>query len=277
MKLNSNYFLVLFVFLVNWKTISCRGEHGNSANFETLQKSDSLYQDTIKYPKVYYLPSLQNLTLKSPILKDEAFATQDDEISFIVGDILILSVDEKLIYLELLPKTSEDNFYYIQLISQNLNDNKFDLIKKWEGINTNGEQIKLSDFFKSNFEEISTFLKSENLSFLTQKLDFKDSVKFQNNVLTEKFEEYKNELNDLSIINQIEIKSNSSQPVILNKVLQNQICPNCGNILIYKSDILGEIISDDKKTNLLIIGILEHINHSPSALQIRFINLKENL
>ncbi|MET3730466.1 hypothetical protein [Moheibacter stercoris] len=273
MKLFSKYFLFIFLLFINWITLSCKENQLNSSNNFISQRSELTIYDTIEFPNIYHIPSLQELTLKSSILSKEAFGIHEDEIRFITGDIIILSIEKKLIYIELLAKTTEDNSNYIQLISQNLNDNKFEIIKKWEINNSNGEIVNLKDFFHENFEKISLILKNENSIFLSKNLEFKDYSQIQNIILTEKFEEHKDEMNDLKIISQLIIKSNQPQPLNLSELSQNQICPNCDSLLIYKSDFLGELISTEKELRILIIGILEHINHSPSALQIRLINL----
>lgn len=64
----------------------------------------------------FQMPSLQKLADQSPILKAEAFGNDNEQIRYIVGDIIILSVDNKIDYLNLLPKTSEDDNFYINLV-----------------------------------------------------------------------------------------------------------------------------------------------------------------
>jgi len=94
--------LLIFLFLIGVLTTfgltvnSCaKTDKPNHKNQVVTSKIDSSANEKATY---FQMPSLQKLADRSPILRTEAFGNENEEIRHIVGDILILSVGEKIAY-----------------------------------------------------------------------------------------------------------------------------------------------------------------------------------
>ncbi|WP_347219123.1 hypothetical protein [Chryseobacterium sp.] len=214
---------------------------------------------------IFRLPDLEKLTDKSPILTTEGFGNENEESRFIVGDIIILSANEKLSYLNLLPKTTEDDSYTIHLIIQDLKDNSFKIAKQWVIDLDNSESNILTDFYKKNKREIIEIFKIENLSFLNDKISFNsyDTIK----EINLKYDDENNELKGITIFN------NNQKSANIKNIPEKALCPECDSLMLYKGDYLGSISLKTNSRKILIVGFLEQLSLSPPALHIRFINL----
>ncbi|MBV6878679.1 hypothetical protein NG800_002205 [Epilithonimonas ginsengisoli] len=86
--------LLIFLFLIGVLTTfgltvnSCsKTDKPDHKNQVAISKIDSSSHEKATY---FQMPSLQKLADRSPILKAEAFGNENEEIRYIVGDILIL-------------------------------------------------------------------------------------------------------------------------------------------------------------------------------------------
>lgn len=263
---------LMFIGLVTFTILtSCSNKKNETSNPKKEKKISVTNKDTIRIENnnFFHLPDLQKLVDYSPILKKESFG--DGDIRFIVGDALILSTTKQITYLNLLPKTSEDDNYYIHLIVQSWNNGKPKTLKKWTINNESGNLISLQDFYEGYIDEIREILKKEEISFVNQKISF-IPYKKDNIILTST---YKNVENEFKELNSVAINSKDTHTILLQKDSKNTFCPECDSLLIYKTDILGEIIMEKQAKKILLIGFLEQIDQSPSALHLRFIDLKE--
>lgn len=217
----------------------------------------------------FHMPSLQKLAEKSPILKAEAFGNENEEIRYLVGDILILSVDTKIAYLSLLPKTTEDDNFYINLVVQDKNDNVPKVAKEWLINNEDGHSIVLSEFYESFKDEISGILQKEKTQLLSQNLSLLPYDQIKETYLKRT---YKTVENDSQELTKVQIDFRNQKSIFLDQISKNQLCSECKSLMIYNGDFLGEISMDKQKTKVLILGFLERVDQSPSALHIRFVS-----
>lgn len=261
---------LMFIGLVTFTILtSCSNKKNETSNLKKEKKISVTNKDTIRIENnnFFHLPDLQKLVDYSPILKKESFG--DGDIRFIVGDALILSTTKQITYLNLLPKTSEDDNYYIHLIVQSWNNGKPKTLKKWTINNESGNILSLEDFYNSSIDEISGILKKEEILFINQKISFKNYKK-DNIIITCTYKNGKNEFKEL---NTVAINSKDANTILLQQYSNNTFCPECDSLLIYKTDILGELRIGKQK--ILLLGFLEQIDQSPSALHLRLIDLKE--
>lgn len=261
------HFLMLIGIITLTALTSCSNKKKEISNPKKEKRLSINNKDTIRIENnnFFHLPDLQKLIDYSPGLKKESFG--DGEIRFIVGDALILSTTKQITYLNLLPKTSEDDNYYIHLIVQSWNNGKPKTLKKWTISNESGNIISLKDFYDSYKDEISEILKKEEILFTNQNISFKpykkDSIIITNT--------YKNGENRFKALSSVSINSKNADTILL----QQGFCPECDSLLIYKTDILGELRIEKQAKKILLLGFLEQIDQSPSALHLRLIDLKE--
>ncbi|WP_426475813.1 hypothetical protein [Chryseobacterium balustinum] len=230
-----------------------------------ISKTDTLIENNV----FFQLPSLQKLVEESPILKKEAF---ESEIKYIVGDAIILSADKKIAYLNLLPKTSEDDNYYIHLVIQNWDNDSPKIAKKWTINNQSGDMIILSDFYENYKDEISELFKNEGIVLLNQKPSFKSYNQVSNiNIKST----YKNANDEFKELSKIEIDSKNTTSILLQQDSKKSFCVECDSLLVYKTDFLGELFFEKQGKKILLLGFLEQINQSPSALHLRLVGLRK--
>ncbi|REC60670.1 hypothetical protein DRF65_19700 [Chryseobacterium pennae] len=254
--------LLIITVLFNYSCTKAKIEQQNIERNNILPKT-SLERNN-EY--TFRLPDLEKLTDKSPILTTEGFGNENEESRFIVGDIIILSANEKLSYLNLLPKTTEDDSYTIHLIIQDLKDNSFKIAKQWVIDLDNSDSNILTDFYKKNKVEIAKIFKNENLSFLSDKISFNSYDAIKNIQLKYNYENTEQkEITEITILNKKQKISNI-------QISKKTLCPECDSLVIYKGDYLGSI-SLANNNKLLILGLLEQVSLSPSALHIRFVRL----
>lgn len=270
-------FLLPIIFIL----ISCSGKEKESillspetwhwrSEDKTEQKAieaqKHLPEKALEENSEFRLLDLEKLIDKSPILKTEGFGNENEESRFIVGDIIILSANEKLSYLNLLPKTTEDNSYIIHLIIQDLKDNSFQVAKQWVIELDNSDSNTLAEFYEKNKIEIAKIFKNEHLTLLNDKISFNsyDSIKD----IHLKYDYGNTEQREITGINIF----NKNQKLSNIQTSKKTLCPECDSVIIYKGDYLGSIsLANNKK--LLILGLLEHVSLSPSALHVRFVRL----
>lgn len=253
-------------------TNSCSETKINSKSLVENKLEDNATQNsaTVVKPAAFQLPPLQELAMSSPTLEKESFDNGIQEIKFIAGDLLILSFDRKIAYLNLLPKTTEDDIYNINLVIQNLDSNVPTVAKKWTINNESGEVIILADFYENYKNVIKEIFDREGIMFLQKKLSFKIYDQIKDVIIKSK---YKKGGNDLQEIKTVEIFSKNHKPIYLQRYSKNTLCVECDSLLLYKGDYLGEISIDEQSKKLLVLGFLEQIDHSPSALHIRLVYL----
>ena len=274
--------LLNFLFLIGLMTIiglnlssysesksTTKTDKPDRKNQVITSKIDSSANEKIVF---FHMPSLQKLADKSPILYAEAFGNEDEKIRYIVGDILILSVDTKIAYLSLLPKTTEDDNSYINLVVQNKNDNIPTVAKEWLINNDDGESTVLAEFYESFKDEILGILEKEKTQPLNQKLSLLPYEQMKETSLKRIFKTSENDLPELA---KVQIDFNNQKSIILDQTSKNQLCSECKSLIIYNGDFLGEISIDIQKTKILILGFLERVDHSPSALHIRFVSAEK--
>lgn len=80
---------------------------------------------------------------------------------------------------------------------------------------------------------------------------------------------------DLQELAKVQIDLNDHKTIFLDRISKNQLCSECKSIIIYNGDLLGEITMDKQKTKILILGFLERIDLSPSALHVRLVSLEK--
>lgn len=265
-------FLMLIAFNAFILFISCSGKK-NETDKSTQQRKISIAKtDTIadEEPSFFQLPDLQKLADASPNLRKEAFG--NNGIRYIAGDAIILSAGKKLTYLNLLPKTSEDNNYYIQLVAQDWGHSEPEIVKTWTINDESGNIISLKDFYKSYKDEIASILKEERIPISRQRISFRPYHRVKDIVIKNT---YKNIGNELRELNTVAISSGNKTIILLKKNSGNIFCPECGSLPIYQTDILGELSIEKQKEKILLMGFLEHMDQSPSALHIRFIDCKD--
>ncbi|PWN66520.1 hypothetical protein [Chryseobacterium oncorhynchi] len=253
--------LLIIAILFNYSCTKTKIEQKSIENNNILPKTS--LEDNNEH--TFRLPDLDKLADKSPILKAEGFGNENEELRFIVGDIIILSADKKLVYLNLLPKTTEDNSYVIHLIVQNLEDNSSKIAKKWIIDLDNSDQNTLMDFYKKNKVEINKIFKNENLSFLNDKILFNSYNTIKDINLKYNYEN--DEVRGITVFNK------NQKIVNIQKISGKTLCPECDSLRIYKGDYLGSISFKANTKKLLILGLLEQVSLSPSALHIRFVSL----
>ncbi len=232
---------------------------------EKIVKKDTLIADKQLF---FQLPSLLQLAEKSPILKKEGFGNEA-ETKFIVGNVIILSFDKKLVYLNLLPKTTEDDTYIIHLMEQDLKNNTTKIIKEWFINNSEGSEINLVDFYESSKNEISEIFKNHNLQSIGKKLIFKPYSSVKNIKIKKIFETTNDELE----IKTLDILENDKRAISLKQNSKNTFCIECNSLKIYQADFIGQISIENENHKILVLGLLERINLSPSAIHIRFVYL----
>ncbi|MGE8552815.1 MAG: hypothetical protein ACN6OB_02620 [Chryseobacterium jejuense] len=256
------YHLLLIMILFNY---SCKESKTEQKAIEDQKHlSERSLEKNNEY--TFRLPDLEKLIDKSPILKAEGFGNENEELRFIFGDIIILSANEKLSYLNLLPKTTEDNSYIIHLIIQDLKDNSFKIAKQWVIELDNSDSSTLTDFYEKNKIEIAKIFKNENLTFLSNKISFNSYDAIKNIQLKYNYENTEQkEITEITILNKKQKLSNI-------QISKKTLCPECDSLVIYKGDYLGSI-SLANNNKLLILGLLEQVSLSPSALHIRFVRL----
>ena len=268
--------LLIILFLIGLMTTfgltvnSCsKTDKPDYKNQVVTSKIDSSSNEKATY---FQMPSLQKLADRSPILKAEAFGNENEEIRYIVGDILILSVDEKIAYLSLLPKTTEDDSHYINLVIQDKSDNIPKVAKEWLINNDDGQSIVLSEFYESFKDEILVILEKEKTKPLGQKLSLLSYDQMKETSLKRIFETTEHDSQELA---KVQIDFNDHKTIFLDRTSKNQLCSECKSIIIYNGDFLGEISMDKQKTGILILGFLERIDLSPSALHVRLVSLEK--
>lgn len=266
-----------FLFLIGVITIIGLNLNSCSKSTTKIDKPDhknqivtSKIDSSVNEKTVFFqMPSLQKLADKSPILKAEAFGNENEEIRYLVGDVLILSVDTKIAYLSLLPKTTEDDNFYINLVVQNRNDSVPTVAKEWLINNDDGHSIVLAEFYENFKDEILEILHKEKIQPLNQKLSLLTYDQIKETYLKRT---YKTIGNDLQELTKVQIDFNNQKSIFLDQTSKNQLCSECRSLTIYNGDFLGEISMDKQKTKILILGFLERIDQSPSALHIRFVS-----
>lgn len=268
--------LLIFLFLIGVLTTfgltvnSCaKTDKQNHKNQVITSKIDSSANEKATY---FQMPSLQKLADRSPILRAEAFGNENEEIRYIVGDILILSVGEKIAYLSLLPKTTEDDSHYINLVVQDKSDNIPKVAKEWLINNDDGQSIVLSEFYESFKDEILVILEKEETKPLGQKLSLLSYDQMKETSLKRIFKTTEHDSQELA---KVQIDYNDHKTIFLDRTSKNQLCSECKSIIIYNGDFLGEISMDKQNTKILILGFLERIDLSPSALHVRLVSLEK--
>lgn len=272
-KLLNFLFLIGSITIVGLNLNSCsesksttKTDKPDQKNKVVTSKIDSSANEKIVF---FHMPSLQKLADKSPVLKAEAFGNENEEIRYLVGDILILSVDTKIAYLSLLPKTTEDDNFYINLVVQDKHDNVPKVAKEWLINNEDGQSIVLSEFYESLKGEISGILQKEKTQPLSQNLSLLPYDQIKETYLKRTYKTIENDSQELTKV-QIDFKNQKS--IFLDQISKNQLCSECKSLMIYNGDFLGEISLDKQKTKILILGFLERVDQSPSALHIRFVS-----
>lgn len=172
-----------------------------------------------------------------------------------------------MVYLNLLPKTTEDDTYIIHLVEQDLKNNTTKIIKEWFINNSEGSDINLVDFYESSKNEISEIFKNHNLQSIGKKLIFKPYSSVKNIKIKNIFETTNDELE----IKSLDILKNDKQAISLKQNSKNTFCVECNSLKIYQADFIGQISIENHK--ILVLGLLERINLSPSAIHIRFVYL----
>ena len=190
---------------------------------------------------------------------------------YIVGDIIILSVDKKIVYLNLLPKTSEDDNFYINLVIQNKTDNIPKIANEWLINNEDGNSIILAEFYENYKDEILEILHKEKIQLLNKNLSLKPYGQIEDTYFKST---YRNIENDMQVLSKVQINFSDQKSIFLDQNSKNQLCAECNSILLFKGDFLGELTDDNNSTKILVLGFLEQIDHSPSALHLRFLNLQ---
>lgn len=255
-------YLLIIAILFNYSCTKTKIEQ------KPIEKNNFLPKRSLEENNEYTfrLPDLEKLTDHSPILQVEGFGNENEELRFIVGDIIILSANEKLSYLNLLPKTTEDNSYIIHLIIQDLKDNSFKIAKQWVIELDNSDSSILTDFYEKNRVEIAKIFKNENLTFLSDKISFNSYDAIKDIHLKYDYENTEQKkITGITIFNKTQKLSNI-------QTSKKTLCPECDSLIIYKGDYLGSI-SLANNNKLLILGLLEQVSLSPSALHVRFVRL----
>ena len=174
--------------------------------------------------------------------------------------------------MSLLPKTTEDDNSYINLVVQNKNDNIPTVAKEWLINNDDGESTVLAEFYESFKDEILGILEKEKTQPLNQKLSLLPYEQMKETSLKRIFKTSENDLPELA---KVQIDFNNQKSIFLDQTSKNQLCSECKSLIIYNGDFLGEISIDKQKTKILILGFLERVDHSPSALHIRFVSAEK--
>lgn len=247
---------------------SIKADKPKNENKVVASKIDSAADGNIAF---FQMPSLQKLTDQSPILKTEAFGNDNEQIRYIVGDIIILSVDKEIAYLNLLPKTSEDDNFYINLVIQNKTDNIPKIAKEWLINNEDGNSIILAEFYENYKDEILEILHKEKIQLLNKNLSLKPYGQIEDTYFKST---YRNIENDMQVLSKVQINFSNQKSIFLNQNSKNQLCPECKSLIIFKGDFLGELSNHDNSTRILVLGFLEQIDQSPSALHVRLVNLE---
>ena len=76
-------------------------------------------------------------------------------------------------------------------------------------------------------------------------------------------------------ITKVQIDFRNHKSIFLDQISKNQLCSECKSLMIYNGDFLGEISLDKQKIKILILGFLERVHQSPSALHIRLFSLEK--
>ncbi len=270
--MKTNCFLMLIAFNAFILFISC-SDKKNETDKSMQQRKISIAKTDRRAdeePSFFQLPDLQKLADDSPVLRKEAFGKNG--IRFITGNVMILSTGKRLTYLNLLPKTSEDNNYYIQLVTQDRDHSEPEIVKTWTINNESGNIISLKGFYKSYKDEIAGILKEEGIPVSKQSISFRSYHQVKDIVIKNT---YKNTGNELKELNTVAISPGNKTIILMKKNSGNIFCPECGSLPIYQADILGELSIEKQKEKILLMGFLEHMDQSPSALHIRFITCKD--
>lgn len=151
---------------------------------------------------------------------------------------------------------------------------KFDNIpkvaKEWLINNDDGQSIVLSEFYESFKDEILVILEKEKTKPLDQKLSLLSYDQMNETSLKRIFESTEHNSQELV---KVQIDLNDHKTIFLDQISKNQLCSECKSIIIYNGDFLGEISTDKQK--ILILGFLERIDLSPSALHVRLVSLEK--
>lgn len=247
---------------------SIQADKPKNENREVASKIDFAADGKMTF---FQMPSLQKLADESPVLKAEAFGNDNEQIRYIVGDIIILSVDKKIVYLNLLPKTSEDNHFYINLVIQNKSDNIPKIAKEWLINNEEGNSIILAEFYENYKDEILEILHKEKIELLNKNLSLKPYGQIEDTYFTSM---YKTIENDRQVLSKVQINFSNQKSIFLDQNSKNRLCSECNSIELFKGDFLGELTDEDNSTRILVLGFLEQIDQSPNALHLRFLNLQ---
>lgn len=268
----TTFFLLLIAFNALILFISC-SDKKNEIDKSMQQRQISIVKTERRAdeePSFFQLPDLQKLADDSPVLRKEAFGKYG--IRYIAGDAMILSAGKRLTYLNLLPKTSEDNNYYIQLVAQDRDHGEPEIVKTWTINNESDNIISLKGFYKSYKDEIAGILKEKRIPISKQRISFSPYHRVKDIVIKNT---YKNTGNELKELNTVAMSPGNKTIILMKKNSGNIFCPECRSLPIYQADILGELTIEKQKEKILLMGFLEHIDQSPSALHIRFIDCKD--
>ncbi len=267
-KIIKTLFFICLLSIFGLCAVSCSKNTVREARPHKRETAEKPVPLSDEQPMFFRMPSLQQLAEKSPLLRTEAFGDANAEVKYIVGDLLILSAQKKLVYLNLLPKTSEDDYVYITLIIQDKNTNVPTVFKEWPINNENGQPVVLQEFYEAVKEEITGILTKEKIALLDQHLSLlpvkKGAGKLQNT--------YETDDTGLQLLTKVYLDVTNRKAIVLDHNSNNPFCSECDPLKIYKTDFLGEIVNHDKTIRLFALGFLEQIDQAPSALHVRLIS-----
>jgi hypothetical protein len=203
-----------------------------SACAQNKKSNDNLKQKE-ESCKTFQISNIDSLIKNSNEIYSERW---DDENLFILSDVLFLTLDNKtnkISYLYQLPKTTEDDDLFIQLIIQDLDSNKLTIVKDW--VIDSSNENRICGFFESKKEDILNHLKNNKLKY--------------------------NEEN-------IEIIREEKNDFLINKLIND-----IDKLKFFKYEILGKVKNSLNFESIYLIGLLEKVDHSPNALHLRFVSL----
>ena len=78
----------------------------------------------------------------------------------------------------------------------------------------------------------------------------------------------------MQVLSKVKINFSNQKSIFLDQNSKNQLCSACKSLIIFKGDFLGELSNHDNSRRILVLGFLEQIDQSPSALHVRLLNLE---
>ncbi len=249
-------FLLVSCFKTN-KKIKPQAEGGQ------VSKPSVAIPSSTDYLK-FNVGSIQDLASRSPALVASTQNT-DGQPVFITGEIIILGYDsnaEKMVYLENLPKVTEDDTYSTRLMIQDLRNNNLHSARQWETNYMSPVDAGLEKFYDAHKLEIE--------KILTEKGVFNHISEIT--IISDDFQKPKLKRNSGNFASQSYLKSfeiidvNGSTGKHLE---QGDLCTACDSSKIIETDVLAQI-NLKLKFKIYLLGSSQGMEHSPSAVYPRF-------